>query len=529
MAYSAPMTSPPLAVESDSRANSGPQIVLGIAVVAFLVQFLTATRYGIFRDELYYLDCARHLAWGYVDQPPLIALLAWLERHIGGDSLYSIRFLPTLAGAITVWLAGRFARILGADAFGQSLAALAVLASPGFLTMFHILTMNAFEPLFWTAAAYLVIRIIQTGNQKLWLWFGLLSGAGILNKWSMLFFGAGVAIGLVLTRERRTLAHRWIWLGFAIAMVIWLPNVLWNIHHHWPFLELMANVRSSGRDVIRGPVPFLIDQAFSMNILAAPLWIAGALWFFFGRGQNAGGERGRYRVLGWTSLLLFVFFIAAHGKNYYLFPVYPMLFAGGGAAFSHVAPGIARACRPVYAAVIFLAGCFFLPFALPVLSPAGFIHYQQAVHLAPSQFEHENNGPLNQQIFADMFGWDDMVREIARAYWALPPEARAKTGIACSNFGEAGAVDFFGPKYGLPNAISGHQTYWFWGPGNYTGESLLIVGDSEGRARQLCENFDLAGHVSNEYSREDEHFGLYWCHPLGESLQQLWPQAKHFN
>lgn len=259
-------------------------MVFAIAAAAFLVQMIIATRYGIFRDELYYLDCARHLAWGYVDQPPLIAFLTWLERHVTGESLYSLRFLPALAGGLTVWWSGRLARVLGADSFGQSLAALAVFVSPAFLATFHLLTMNAFEPLFWTTAAYLVVRIIQTGNQRLWLWFGGLSGVGILNKWSMLFFGAGVAVGLVFTRERRAFLHRWIWLGSAIAMLIWLPNILWNIHHQWPFLELMSNVRASGRDVTRGPLSFLIDQAFAMNILAAPLWIVGIAWFF--RGVN---------------------------------------------------------------------------------------------------------------------------------------------------------------------------------------------------------------------------------------------------
>jgi len=513
----------------DSGSGSGPKIVFAIAAIFFLAQMATATRYGIFRDELYYLDCARHLQWGYVDQPPLIAFLAWLERHLTGDSLYSIRFLPALAGGITIWLTGRLARILGADAFGQSLAALAVFLSGSFLTMFHILTMNAFEPLLWTTAAYLIVRIIQTGDQKLWVWFGLLCGVGILNKWSMLFFGCGAAIGLVLTRERRALRHRWIWLGLALAMLIWLPNVVWNIQHHWPFLELMANVRASGRDVTRGPIPFLIDQAFDMNILSAPIWIAGVLWLFWGREKKAGGERGRYRVIGWTYLFLLIYFIAARGKSYYLFPIYPVLFAAGGVAIAQWTAGSARLLRPIYTAGLIFSGAFFAPYAMPILSPEGFIHYQQALHLAPTQFEHSPNGPLNQQIFADMFGWDDMVREVAHSYWSLPAWIREKTAIAASNYGEAGAVDFFGPKYGLPNAISGHQTYWFWGPGNYTGQSMLILGDSDRRASQLCENYDVVGHVANPYSRLDEHFDIYWCHPLRWSLQQLWPQAKHFD
>ena len=489
---------------------------------------LAAPRYGIFRDEMYYLDCARHLAWGYVDQPPLIACIAWIERHLTGDSLYSLRFLPALAGGLTAWLAGRLARTFGAGAFGQAIAALAVLLSPGFLLGFHILTMNAFEPLFWTAAAYLVVRIIQTGNQTLWLWFGLLAGVGILNKWSMLFWGAGLFVGIVLTRERRVLAQKWIWLGLGIAGVIWLPNILWNIRHGWPFFELMANVRASGRDVTHGPIAFLIDQAMAMNLFTTPLWAAGAWWLFFGRG-TAQETRGRYRALAWTYLFLLIYFIAASGKSYYLWPVYPMLFAAGGVAVEQWTAQRARILRPIWLVALILAGALFAPIGLPILSPEGFIRYQQALHLASPQIEHHQLGPLGHQIYADMFGWDEMAREIGRAYASLPADIRSKTGIAAHGFGAAGAIDFFGPKYGLPQAISGHQNYWFWGPGNYTGESLLFAGDSEERVRELCRNVDVVGHVYHPYSRGDEHFDIYWCHPLKWKLQEVWPQAKHFD
>ena len=505
----------------------GPALVLAIAFVAFIVQMVTAARYGYFRDELYYLDCARHLAWGYVDQPPLIAFIAWLERHVTGDSLYSIRFLPALAGALTVWLAGRLARVFGADAFGQCLAALAVLIASGYLALFHILTMNAFEPLLWLVAVCLIVRIIQTGNQKLWLWFGVVAGIGILNKWSMLFLGLGVLIGLVLTRERRAFAHKWIWLGFAIAMLIWLPNVIWNIQHHWPFLELMKHVHSSGRDVVRSPIPFLLDQAFAMNPLTVPLWLAGVWWLFFGR-TNDSETRGRYRTIGWIYLFLLIFFILGRAKSYYLWPVYPILFAAGAVALEQWTAR-ARVLRAVYVAALVLGGALLVPLALPVLSPEAFIHYQQALHLSPPQIEHQQNGPLHQQIYADMFGWDEMAREVGHAYSNLPPDIRSKTAIVAHGYGEASAIDFFGPRYGLPEAISGHQSYWLWGPRNYTGESVLFVGDSGERVQELCNNVEVVGHVYHPYSRGDEHFDIYWCHPLRSSLPELWPKAKHFD
>jgi hypothetical protein len=514
---------------SGPKRDSGPAFVLGIAAVAFLVQILTAARYGYFRDELYYLDCARHLAWGYVDQPPLIVFITWLERHVAGDSLYSLRFLPALAAGATVWLAGRLARVLGAGRVGQSLAALAVLVAPGYLALFHLLTMNAFEPLLWTAASCLVVRIIQTGNQRLWLWFGILTGVGILNKWSMLFYGAGLVVGLLLTRERRALVQHWIWFGFALAMLIWLPNVLWNVQHHWPFLELMRNVRASGRDFTRAPIAFLADQAFFMNYFTAPLWMAGAWWYFFGRDRADAQDGGRYRVLGWTYLFLVVFFIVAKGKSYYLWPIYPTLFAAGGLAVEQWTRRRARMLRPAYAVALALVAVPLAPMVVPILSPGSLIRYRQTLHLGHHEIEHMRNGPLQQQIFADMFGWDEMARETARAYFSLPAEIRSKTAIAGDDYGETAAIDFFGPKYGLPNAISGHQTYWLWGPGHYTGESILLLREDPEHARDICGSVDVVGHVYQIYSREDEHFDIYWCHPLKWSLQEIWPRAKHFN
>jgi hypothetical protein len=514
--------------EGQEEGIPAQPVAFGIAVIAILMHLLTAARYGYFRDELYYLDCARHLAWGYVDQPPLIAFVAWFVRHTTGDSLYSLRLLPAVAAGATVWLAGRLARALGAHGFGQGIAALAVLIAPGYLIFFHLLTMNAFEPLLWTANAFLLVRIIQSGKQKLWLWFGVLSGVGILNKWTMLLFGFGVVVGLVLTRERRQFSSRWIWLGFSVCMMIWLPNIVWNFRHHWPFFELMRNLHSSGRDVRLGPLTFLADQALFMNVLTVPVWIAGAWWFFFGKEGTGRNRRARYRVLGWTYFFLLILFVAAKGKSYYLWPIYPMLFAAGGVAIEQWTSKN-RVLRPLYAFALALSGFLFSPFALPVLSPETLVRYQRALHFTIPEVEHQQTGPLGQQVYADMFGWEEMAREVSRAYFSLPTDVRSKTAIVGHNFGEAGALDFFGPKYGLPGAISGHQSYWLWGPGEYTGESILLVGDSADRARELCNNVDVAGRVEHPYSRGDEHFNIYWCHPLKESLQKLWPSAKHFD
>jgi hypothetical protein len=342
----------------------------------------------------------------------------------------------------------------------------------------------------------------------------------------MLFFGTGIFLGIIFTRERRMLVRKWIWFGFAIAILLWLPNIIWNVQHHWPFLELMKNVRSSGRDVTPSFLRFVFDQAFYMHLFTAPLWLAGAWWFFFGREES--GERGRYRILGWAYLFLLFFFVFGKGKTYYLWPIYPILFAAGGVAIEQWTSRL-KILRLVYVAALVLGGALLAPMAMPLLSPETLIRYQDALHLAPPEIEHQRNGPLRNQVFADMFGWDEMARETARAYFTLPPDVRAKTAMVAGGYGDAGAIDFFGPKYGLPTAISGHQTYWFWGPRGYTGESLLLLGHSERRARNLCVQADVVGHVTQTYSREDEHFDIYWCHPLKWNLQEIWPYAKHFD
>jgi hypothetical protein len=511
--------------QGENRWTSGPALVAYISLAALLGQLLTATRYGCFRDELYYLACGEHPAWGYVDHPPLTPWLAWVVRHVAGTSLPATRFLPALAGAATAWLAGRMARQLGGGRWAQAVAALCVLLAPAYLLFFHLLTVNAFEPLFWTAAAYIVLRVMQTGDQKLWLWFGAIAGVGLENKYGMLFFGFGVAVGLLLTRERKAYTKPWIWAGFALAMLLWAPNLLWEVRHHWPFLELMHNVRRSGRDVALSPMGFLAQQVFFMMPLSAPVWLGGLWWYVAGR-EHEGARRGRYAPLGWTFVVVYLTFMLLHGKFYYVTPVYPMLLAAGGVALEQRR---ARGVATAYVLVLVIAGVLMAPLALPVLSPETYMAYVKALHIPMPEVEHQRLGRMEQQVYADMFGWEEMARETARAYASLPPDIRAKTAIAASNFGEAGAIDLFGGKYGLPKAISGHQSYWFWGPRDYTGESILLLGDGPRRVRELCAAYDVVGHVYHPLSRRDEHFDIYWCHPMKWNLQEIWDKAKHWN
>ena len=257
-----------------------------------------------------------------MDQPPLIALVAWLVRAVLGQSLAAIRLLPALAGVAEVLLTALIARELGGKRFAQALAALSVLVAPAILGIDALLTMNAFEPLFWMGCAYLAIRIIKTGNTKLWMWFGLLAGFGLENKYSMLIFGAGLVLGLLLSAERRVLQNRWLWLGGAIALLIFVPNLIWNIQHHFPFLEVQANIRANGRDVPLGPIAFFAQEILLMLPLSAPIWLGG-LWFYF---FTAAGKP--FRAIGWAWIFSAAVIVILSPRVYYLFPAFPSAVRG---------------------------------------------------------------------------------------------------------------------------------------------------------------------------------------------------------
>jgi Dolichyl-phosphate-mannose-protein mannosyltransferase len=510
--------------QHDKRIVPGAgAIVCAIAAAKLLVYFYTGRHYGHFVDELYYLACSRHLDWGYVDQPPLIALVTWVWRSMFGQSLAAIRLLPALAGTAEVVLTALIARELGGKRFAQALAALAALVAPGILGGDGLLTMNAFEPLFWAGCAYLLIRLIKTQNEKLWIWFGVLAGFGLENKYSMLIFGAGLVLGLLLTPARRLLWNRWLWVGGAIAFLIFLPNLLWNIQHHFPFLELQANIRASGRDVPLGPAAFFVQEALLMNPLSLPIWLGG-LWLYFG--TQAGKP---FRAIGWAWVFTAAVIVTLSPRVYYLFPAFPVLFAAGGVLWEQMLE------RPrwtwlkfAYPALMLLVAAVLAPLAIPVLSPEAYVRYTQAIGLQQPRIETARLGPLP-QIFADQFGWDEMAASVARVYNALPPDVRARTAIFAQSYGQAGAIDLFGPKYGLPPAISGHQSYFLWGPREYTGESMIVMDDDQQNLEKLFTSVRKAGHVYHPYSMPYQHFDIFYCQGMHPPLQEFWPRVKRWN
>jgi dolichyl-phosphate-mannose-protein mannosyltransferase len=500
-------------------------IVACLAIIKLLVHLATAGVYGLFVDELYFLACGEHLAWGYVDMPPLTALQAWVARTLFGASMLAIRLLPALAGAGLVVVTGALARQLGGRRFAQGLAALAVLVAPGYLFVDSYLSMNSVEPLLWMGCALVLIRIIKSGNVRLWIWFGVLAGVGLENKQTMLLFAFALIAGLLLTTERRYVVNRWFVLGGLAAFLIFLPNLIWMADHHFPHLELLANIRRNQRNVALSPLQFIGQQILAMHPLAFPIWLCG-LW------SVLISRRGKpYRALGWAYLLALGTLLLTAGRFYYLLPAYPMLFAAGAVA---IEGWLDRPkwgwTRPAYIALLAVTGILFAPVAMPVLPPATLLRYTEIIGVSQPQVEHRQSSALP-QLFADRFGWPEMVATVAKVYNELPPEERAKTAIYTSDYGEAGAIDFYGAALGLPKAISGHLTYWYWGPREYTGEILIVLG---AHRREMIEKYftsvEEVANVGHPYAMASQHFPVYLCRgPKGRTLRQIWPELKNWN
>ena len=516
------------------EANISPRVsmpwVYSIAAVYFLVHLITSTHYGYFRDALYYLACSEHLAFGYVDQPPLIGAIGWIARHTLGTSLPALIFWPALAGAARIVLTASFARELGAKSLGIVLAA-ALAATPGvWWVIDHQFAMNAFEALFWMGLAFVVLRLIKTKNTKLWLVFGVIAGVGLENKYSIVIFAAALIIGLLLTNQRRLLFTPWILVGGAIALLIFLPNLIWNIQHHWPFLELMRNIRATGKDIILPPGKYILQQILMMHLFSFPFWFTGLLFYFFASEGKA------YRVFGWAFTITIAFFLISHGKDYYSAPAYAMLLAAGAVATEHLFTSGWSIAHPAFRAAL-KSVCFIwlivgilavLPLVLPILPIDTFLRYQAHLPLKGEKTERSFIGAALPQYYADEFNWPEMVAKVSDVYHSLSPEEQAQTAIFCDNYGEAAAIDFFGGHYGLPKAISGHQNYFLWGPRNFTGEIVIVVGQNEKDVQKEFDSVTVAETQSNPYAFWYETQPILLCRGLKWNLQAGWEKVKYW-
>jgi hypothetical protein len=504
----------------ESKHNS-TYLLLALGLGKLLIQFAGINHYGFFRDELYYMACGEHLAWGYVDQPPLIALIAWIARHSSGYTLFALRVRPAITGAAVVYLTGRVTRDLGGGLFAQFLAATAILLAPAYLAFDSFFSMNAFEPLFWLLCAWIAILMVKGASAKLWLAFGALAGIGLENKHSMLVFGFALVVGLLLSGQAQLFRSKWIWFGGAIALAIFLPNLLWEARHGWPQIQVVRNAQEF-KNVQISPAQFLFEQVLFLQPLALPIWLAGLIWYF------ASPQGKRFRFLGWAYLIVMAIFIGLDGKSYYALPVYPVLMAAGGVALEKFfAVPKRRGFALAYPALLVIVGILTIPFGVPVLPVDTFLKYSHLVPYAHAvKTERDATADLP-QLYADMFGWENMAEQIGRVYHDLPPAEQPDCAILAGNYGEAGAIDHYGPSLGLPKAISGHNSYYDWGPRSYTGSCVILFGERADDYKQYFGESNLVATITDPYvGVAERNVHVYVCRKPSAPLAALWPHFK---
>ena len=508
---------------SDGLAPFAWLPVVAVAAAVFVLLMLVAGRYGYHRDELYFVAASKHLSWGYVDQPPLSVALVWLARRLFGDSLHGLRLFPALAFAAGAVLAGLTARELGGRRFSQILSALILAVSP-FLIMAHLAGPTVYDLVGWALVMLLVVRILRTGDQRLWLPVGLVIGVSLYAKHTILLLVMALIVGFVVCRRWKVLRSPYLWAGAAVAILLWLPNLVWQAQHDWPTLAmsgaLQANHSGAGYSIT-----FLVLQFLLPGVWAAPVWLAG-LWAFLREQRWV-----VYRPFAVAYLLLFVLIVVAIAdRPYYLAPLYVVLIGAGSVItagvvegrrrfFSEQAPKRRFLWRSPAAAFVWVAvpAALFLPLSLPIL-PANWLA------TVPLQSVNYNLG--------EEIGWPELTKTVAKVYQGLPPDEQAKTTIVTANYGEAGAIDRYGPALGLPPAHSGHNNYYWWGAPPPDASTVIVVGFWGGQhlAPYFAE-YEQAATIGNAAGVDNDEDGLPVWVGRGLTLPwaEMWSEFRHYD
>ena len=498
------------------RPPRPPPEVAGLALVALAVLALHAaclTEYGWFRDELYYLSCARRLAWGYVDQPPFSILVLAVVRALAGESLVVMRLVSALAMVKLVIWTGLLARDLGARRYGQLLAGLAVGISPLALAIGHFYSMNVFDLVFWVVCTFLALRAFRGEGGRWWLALGVMLGLGLLNKWSVAWLGVGIAVALVASPSRRALRTPWPWLAALIAAAIVAPNVAWQARHGWPTFEFMHNASTEKMRAF-DLAGFLLGQVLALGPGAAPLWLAGLVVAL---------RRRQWRPVAIVWLVTFTLLVAnGSARVEYLALAAPALFAAGATWWE----SRGATARGVVATLAIVLALPLVPFGLPCLPVPAYVAYQKALRLEPKSEERHRMGVLPQH-YADMFGWPEFADSVARVTSTLSPRDRALAIVIVDNYGEAGALDHFGEGR-VPRVACQHNNWFYWPPA-WDGSVAILVGRDSSEAAREFRSVEVAGSAGHPLAMPYERdLPILVARGFQPDFRAAWARGKHF-
>jgi hypothetical protein len=507
-------------------------IALLFALGAFLLHVATTWRYGYFRDELYFIACAKHLAVGYVDQPPLVAFAAWLSRPFG-YALPALRLLPALSNALAAALAVRMTRDLGGRRFAQVLSGATVALMPAYLALGNVLTTTSFESLSWTLVVYCILRIVEARDREAdatpwWIAASAAVAFGLYAKYSMGSLAAALSIGLLCTPDRRVLATTRFPLAIGLCLLLVLPNLWWQAAHGWPFFTVLAGDATHRPSLANGIAletanlatnarAFLVEQFIYTNPAAAPVWVAALIAPF------TWPRLRRLRFLAVAYIVLCVAAVLLGAKGYYIIGIYASLFAAGALV-------IERAAQPVRVALFAIAASIAIaamPLSLPILPLRTFIAYTKVLGMTG---RHGKPAHLVEPLYAEQFGWNRLARDVASFYYVLPPETRRKTAVYADTYADAGAIDFFGRRFGLPDAISSQNSYWLWGTHGYDGKTLIAIGATRvARLERYYESCKLVT-VSNEPLKwiVEGPSPIYLCTGPRIPFARIWPRLRWY-
>jgi len=493
------------------RRRADTAALLAIAAAVALLHIFTNGRYGFHRDEFQFLSDARHLDWGFVAYPPFTPFVQRVGLSIFGLSMVGLRLFSVLAQSIVIFVSGLMARDLGGSRLAQVTAAIAVGLSPVFIFEATEFQYTSFAILWWVLVCWFTIRLLKTENPRWWIALGAAIGLGLLTKYAIVFFIAGLLVGMAFTPVRRYFMNIWFWAGVALALVIFAPNFIWLVRHDFISYQFLQHIHT--RDVGEGRAEGFLKGQFiaNANLFAAPLWIAGIVAFFANR---------RYRMLAWMYVVPVAFFGLDKGRFYYVAETYPALLAMGAVVGERWLSHMTRLARRAIVTVFFAS-----------VAAIGALACARIVPIAPSgplrNYALSRNGDLREEI-----GWDELVRAVAKIRDSLPPDQRAQLGITTANYGEYGAIEILGPAYGLPAPIGTTNSEWLRGYPSPPPATYIVLGLRPEQANRIFTNCRLAGHNGNsEGIRNEEsvdHPDIFVCGPPRIPWAQFWPEHKNF-